>query len=133
MGETIEIETGAREELVDITRPVAAAVAHTGVRDGIALVFSTHTTAGITINENADPDVARDMLHWLRKLVPPSPEFRHGEGNSDAHLKTSFVGISQTVPVRSGALALGRWQAIFLAEFDGPRRRRVVVEVVAAS
>ncbi len=130
MLQTLTIATHAREHLVDITDQVQDAVRRTGVRDGLALVFSTHTTAGITINENADPDVPRDMLHWLKTRIPQNGEFRHGEGNADAHLKTSLFGISQTVIIDEGRLALGTWQGIFLAEFDGPRTRKVLVKVI---
>ena len=130
MLETLTIETKAREEFRDLTREVAAVVARSGVRDGIAVVASTHTTAGITVNENADPDVPRDILHWLATRIPQSAEFVHGEGNSDAHLKTSLVGAAQTLIVTGGRLALGRWQAVFLAEFDGPRTRKVLVKVL---
>jgi secondary thiamine-phosphate synthase enzyme len=127
---TLTIPTHAREQLVDITDQVLGAVRRSGIRDGIAVVFSTHTTAGITINENADPDVPRDMLHWLKTRIPQNGEFRHGEGNADAHLKTSLFGISQTIIIEEGALALGTWQGIFLAEFDGPRTRRVLVKII---
>ena len=130
MRHTLTIPTHAREQLVDFTAQVQDAVSRSGVRDGLAVVFSTHTTAGITINENADPDVPRDMLHWLKTRIPQNGEFRHGEGNADAHLKTSLFGISQTVIVEEGALALGTWQGIFLAEFDGPRTRRVLVKII---
>ncbi len=127
---TLTLPTHAREQLVDITDQVLGAVRRSGTRDGIAVVFSTHTTAGITINENADPDVPRDMLHWLKTRIPQNGEFRHGEGNADAHLKTCLFGISQTVIIEEGALALGTWQGIFLAEFDGPRTRRVLVKII---
>lgn len=131
MLQTISVPTQAREQLIDITAEVEKALARAGVESGIAVVASAHTTAGITINENADPDVARDMLHWLKTRVPQNGEFRHGEGNSDAHLKTSLVGASTTVIVEGGKLLLGTWQGIFLAEFDGPRARKVHVKVIA--
>jgi secondary thiamine-phosphate synthase enzyme len=133
MIETITIETKAREALVDITADIQRALARAGARDGAALIFSTHTTAGLTINENADPDVAHDILHWLAARVPQGlAGWRHGEGNSDAHLKTSLLGVAQVVPVEGGRLALGRWQGIFLAEFDGPRVRKVLVRFLEA-
>ncbi len=130
MRQTLTISTHAREQLVDITAQVQEAVRRSGVRDGLAVVFSTHTTAGITINENADPDVPRDMLHWLKTRIPQNGEFRHAEGNADAHLKTSLFGISQTIIVDEGQLALGTWQGVFLAEFDGPRTRKVLVKLI---
>jgi secondary thiamine-phosphate synthase enzyme len=130
MRHTLTVPTHAREQLVDITAQVQEAVRRSGVRDGLAVVFSTHTTAGITINENADPDVPRDMLHWLKTRIPQNGEFRHGEGNADAHLKTSLFGISQTIIVDEGRLALGTWQGVFLAEFDGPRTRKVLVKLI---
>ncbi len=131
MAERLTIRTRSREELVDITGEVEAAVARAGVREGIAIVMSVHTTAGITINEHADPDVSRDIVRWLRARIPREGEWRHGEGNADAHVKTSLVGVSQAVPVEGGRLVLGSWQGIFLAEFDGPRSRTVVVQVIA--
>lgn len=133
MLQTLTVPTHAREELVDITAQVEDAVRRSGIRDGLAVVFSTHTTAAITINENADPDVPRDMLHWLRTRIPQNGEFRHGEGNADAHLKTSLFGLSQTVIVDEGRLVLGTWQGIFLAEFDGPRTRRVLVKLISTT
>jgi len=130
MLQTLTIPTHAREQLVDITEQVEGVIRRSGIRDGLAVVFSTHTTAGITINENADADVPRDMLHWLKTRIPQNGEFRHGEGNADAHLKTSLFGVSQTVIVDEGRLALGTWQGVFLAEFDGPRTRKVLVKVI---
>lgn len=130
MRQALTVPTHAREQLIDITAQVQEAVRRSGVRDGLAVVFSTHTTAGITINENADPDVPRDMLHWLKTRIPQNGEFRHGEGNADAHLKTSLFGISQTIIVDEGQLALGTWQGVFLAEFDGPRTRKVLVKLI---
>jgi secondary thiamine-phosphate synthase enzyme len=128
------VETHRREEFVDITGEVARAVA--GFSEGAVLVYSPHTTAGITINEGADPDVRRDVLALLAELVPKSggrAGFQHVEGNSDAHVKTSLVGPSQLVPVSGGGLVLGTWQKIYLCEFDGPRRRTVFVQPLAAA
>jgi secondary thiamine-phosphate synthase enzyme len=125
-----EVRTSRREDLVDVTARVAEAVRESGVTDGIAVVSSLHTTAGITVNENADPDVVTDVLHGLERLFPRDAGWRHVEGNSDAHLKTAFVGNSTALPVRGGRLALGPWQAVYFAEFDGPRSRRVEVTVV---
>jgi secondary thiamine-phosphate synthase enzyme len=127
MEKTITLRTPSRTCLVDITRPVAAAVAELGIEDGAALVFVPHTTAAVTINESADPDVARDITDALSNLVPPSSSYRHTEGNADAHVKSSLVGCSETVLVRRGELLLGTWQGIFFCEFDGPRSRKVVV------
>lgn len=122
------VDTRTREEFVDVTEQVGQALRQCGLSEGALLVYSPHTTAGITINEGADPDVKRDMLAHLRALVPQSPAFRHAEGNSDAHIKTSLMGPSQLVPVTAGRLALGTWQKIYLCEFDGPRRRTVLVQ-----
>lgn len=126
------IATNRREELVDITPQVAQALAESGLDEGAALVYSPHTTGGVTINEGADPDVKRDMLAHLATLVPDSPTFRHAEGNSDAHIKTSLMGPSQLVPVSGGRLQLGTWQKIYFCEFDGPRRRTVLVQFLGA-
>jgi secondary thiamine-phosphate synthase enzyme len=129
---TFPVRTGSREEFVDVTREVAAAVAESGVERGLGHVYVPHTTAGVTVNESADPSVARDILTTLRRLVPHRGDYRHAEGNSDAHVKTSLVGSSAWVPVRDGRLALGTWQGVFLCEFDGPRTRSVRVTVVEA-
>ena len=127
-----EVATGRREQFVDITDKVAEAVASVGVGDGVAVVYCPHTTAAITINENADPDVVHALLAALERIAPRNAGWRHREGNSDGHLKASLVGSSATVPVERGRLRLGTWQGIYFAEFDGPRRRTVVVKVVAA-
>lgn len=123
-----EVRTPA-EALVDVTARVQAAVDASGVRSGLCTVFVPHTTAGVTINENADPDVPHDILLSLRNMVPDLPGFRHGEGNSSAHVKASLMGSSATVIVEEGRLRLGTWQGLFLAEFDGPRTRKVWVRV----
>lgn len=125
----IGVPTRARNELVDITRSVAAELEKTGVKSGTCVVYVPHTTAGVTINENADPDVSRDILSGLARLVPATGDYRHAEGNSDAHIKASLVGFSVTIPVIDGHLALGTWQAIYFCEFDGPRHRHVLVEI----
>jgi secondary thiamine-phosphate synthase enzyme len=125
----IEIRTRRREEIVDITRDVAAIVAGSGVAEGICTVFVPHTTAGITINENADPDVKTDILMALRHLVPDALPYAHGEGNSPAHVKASLVGSSVSVIVSGGRLQLGTWQGVCLCEFDGPRTRKVWVSI----
>jgi secondary thiamine-phosphate synthase enzyme len=123
------LNTG-REGFTDITREVALAVRESGVTDGICVAFCPHTTAGITINENADPDVTHDMLIGLDRAFPDRPEFLHAEGNSRAHLKASCVGSSVTVVVAGGRLMLGTWQGIYFCEFDGPRSRRFSVKVM---
>ena len=119
-----------RENFYNITSQVREAVSASGVKDGIAVVFCPHTTAGITINENADPDVVHDMLLGLAKAYPDRPEFRHGEGNSAAHLKATAVGSSATVIIEGGRLLLGTWQSIWFCEFDPPRKRAFSVKVI---
>ena len=126
----LEIRTTRREELVDVTRHVAEAVADSGAVEGAALVYCPHTTAAVTINENADPDVAADLVDGLRRIAPRDAGWRHAEGNSDGHLKSSLVGPSVLVPIEGGRLALGTWQGIYLCEFDGPRTRRLSVTVL---
>ena len=126
-----EVATTRRAQMVDITRRVAEAVEKSGVTDGVCHVFIPHTTAGVTINEGADPDVAGDVESHLAELVPKEAAFDHAEGNSDSHIKTILVGQSCIAPVREGTLALGTWQAVFLCEWDGPRTRRVEVAVAA--
>ena len=124
-----DLQTG-RQGMINITRQVREAVRESGVLDGFCVVYCPHTTAGITINENADPDVVRDMLFALEKTFPDRPEFRHREGNTTAHLKASFMGSSQTVLIENGQLVLGVWQGIYFCEFDGPRNRRFYVKAV---
>ena len=126
---TIEVRTRGSQDIVDITSQVRGIVRESGVRDGICVVFSMHTTAGITINENADPDVKTDMIAGLSRAFPERDDYRHMEGNSHSHLRTSCVGPSQTLIVSEGDLLLGTWQGLFLCEFDGPRTRRVAVKV----
>lgn len=126
----LKVRSQEREELVEITDQVKATLAETGHREGIVVLFCLHTTAGLTINENADPDVPRDMLHALRTLIPQhGMDFRHGEQNSDAHIKASLVGSSVTIPFEEYELLLGRWQGIFLCEFDGGRERKVIMMI----
>lgn len=125
---TIKVRSREREQFIEITDEVQQRLREAGTREGICILYVQHTTAGLTINENADPDVPRDMLQALRTLVPQhTPGFRHAEGNSDSHLKASFFGSSVTVPFEGGELLLGRWQGVFLCEFDGPRERQVVM------
>lgn len=128
--ERITVSSGQREEMVDITADTARLVAASGVETGICVLFTQHTTCGLTVNENADPDVQSDMLGFLRKLIPQYYEgFKHFEHNSDAHIKTSLVGTSVTIPFSNGELLLGRWQGIYLCEFDGPRERELIVSI----
>jgi len=127
MDKTITLRTPSRTSLVDITREVARAVAEIGVEDGAVIVYVPHTTAAVTVNESADPDVARDIEAALSGLVPLSRSYSHAEGNSDAHIKASVIGCSQTLLVRGGELVLGTWQGVFFCEFDGPRSRKVIV------
>jgi secondary thiamine-phosphate synthase enzyme len=126
-----EVHTRKRNEFVEITDRVRQLIQQSGVRDGACIVYCPHTTAAITINENADPDVVHDMLSWLGRAIPQhQPDFRHGEGNSDSHLKASLVGSSATVIIDDGQAVLGRWQGIYFCEFDGPRTRHVHVQVI---
>ena len=139
--QNISVRSNEREEMVEITSKVQARLPG---GDGVCVLFVQHTTCGLTINENADPDVKSDMLGWLRRLVPQFPAtrapdlpmtggesfFKHFEHNSDAHIKSSLVGSSVTVPFEDGKLLLGRWQGIYLCEFDGPRERQVIVKLI---
>jgi secondary thiamine-phosphate synthase enzyme len=128
--EIIKVRSSEREQMVEFTDRVEEILRASGAREGICVLFSQHTTAGLTVNENADPDVQRDMLHALRTLLPQhGMGFRHGEENSDAHIKTTLVGPSLTVPFSDGRLLLGRWQGIYLCEFDGPRERKVAMVI----
>jgi secondary thiamine-phosphate synthase enzyme len=126
---TLRVQTSTREEMVDVTDRVRAAVRAAGVGEGICVVYSPHTTCGVTVNEGWDPDVQSDALQMARDLIPRDRPFAHSEGNSDAHVKTMFVGASATLLVAEGDLKLGRWQAVFLCEFDGPRDRELWVSV----
>jgi secondary thiamine-phosphate synthase enzyme len=124
----LKVRSREREEMLEITNEVRRQLQESGAREGICVLYVQHTTAGLTVNENADPDVPRDMLHALRTLLPQhGMGFHHGEENSDAHIKASLVGPSVTVPFTDGKLLLGRWQGIFLCEFDGGRERSVVM------
>jgi len=126
---TITVRTSTREELVDVTGPVQEAVSESGIDTGMVICFVPHTTAGITINEDADPDVRRDIIYKLNKEIPRQDAYRHAEGNSDAHIKASLMGSSLQVLVEKGRLVLGRWQGIYFCEFDGPRTRQLIVKV----
>jgi len=121
------LRTKAREELIDITRTVEEDVRSSGIKEGLCVVYVPHTTAAVTINEDADPSVREDILRQLKNLAPRKGEYSHLEGNSDAHIKSSLLGASQTIPVHEGCLVLGTWQGIFFCEFDGPRDRRFYV------
>jgi secondary thiamine-phosphate synthase enzyme len=127
---TLIIRTDRRTQLLDVTGQVQKAVSAAGISSGICYLYVPHTTAGIAINECADPDVARDIEGALDHLIPKTGPYRHSEGNSDSHIKSLLVGGSQMVFVEDGRLALGRWQGIFLCEFDGPRERKLVVKIV---
>ena len=127
----LSVQTHKHRELVDVTDRVAALVASLGVQEAVCLVYSPHTTAAVTVNENADPDVTTDLLQAYVDLLGDERRFRHAEGNSGGHALTSLVGPSVLLPVSGGALALGRWQAIYFCEFDGPRQRTLTVQVLA--
>ena len=129
--DTLDVRTGRRADAIDITDRVQEVVRESGVQTGLCQVYVPHTTAGVFINENADPDALSDILARLEALVPWEDGYQHAEGNAAAHIKATLVGSSQSVPVRNGRLALGRWQGIFFAEFDGPRERRFQVTVLA--
>jgi secondary thiamine-phosphate synthase enzyme len=128
--EDIHISTHNCTEMIDITRQVQALVHKSGISDGMCVVFVPHTTAAVTINENADPAVIQDMLAELSKIIPLQNGYRHSEGNSAAHIKSSLTGCSQTVLIENGTLQLGTWQSLFFCEFDGPRKRKVWVKMV---
>lgn len=123
------VRTNARSEMIDITGRIRALLKESKMRSGICHVFVPHTTAAVTINENADPDVPRDILMELDKIVPLNDHYRHGEGNSAAHIKSSIVGASEMIFVDDGELVLGTWQSVFFCEFDGPRARKVIVRL----
>lgn len=129
--DVVTLRTSSRTELLEVTDRVQEVVGRSGVRSGIVVVQSLHTTAALTINENADPDVPRDLAAKIDQLIPQrEPFYHHAQGNSDSHLKTSFFGPSLTVLVNEGRLVLGQWQGGFLCEFDGPRERRLAVQVM---
>ena len=130
--ERIRIRSGHRQELLDVTDRVNSALRGMATSEGLCQVFVPHTTAGVVVNENADPDVCADMLARLDAMVPENEDYRHAEGNSPAHIKATLVGQSATIPVEHGRLALGTWQGVFLAEFDGPRERIIVISMVSA-
>ena len=127
--EDLSVRTKSRTEMLDITAEVQRVVASAGAGSGVCVVFVPHTTAGVTINENADPSVQRDIIAELNKVIPFEDDYAHSEGNSAAHIKASLMGSSVSVPIEDGRLQLGTWQGIFFCEFDGPRRRRVWVQI----
>ena len=127
---TFSVSTSERVDLVEITSTVAQEVAKSGVGTGTVTIYVPHTTCGVTINESADPDVARDIKTHLAKLVPQNGGFKHYEGNSDSHIKTSMIGSSENIFIENGKLVLGTWQGIFLCDFDGPRTRKVYIKIV---
>ncbi|HAR62861.1 MAG: YjbQ family protein [Candidatus Margulisiibacteriota bacterium] len=126
---TIKIETNKKEELINITRQVQDLISENDIENGIAILFVPHTTAGITITENADPDVTRDIIVGLRRAFP-NEGFLHMEGNSDAHIKSTITNFSQTLIIENGKLVLGTWQGIYFCEYDGPRIRKVYVKIL---
>ena len=128
---TIELPTTRKGEMIDVTKRVRAIVASSGVQFGLCSLFCPHTTAGVTLNENTDPDVQTDILNALERAVPRNEKYyKHEEGNAPAHAKAAVIGFSETVPVQAGKLALGTWQAIYFCEFDGPRNRKLIVTVL---
>ena len=129
MVKEISVTSGKRAEFVEITQEVAKAVSSSGIKEGTALVYVPHTTAGITINENADPDVKSDIIKEMDKIVPWNDDYDHSEGNAAAHIKASLIGESVSVIISKGGLVLGTWQGIFFCEFDGPRKRKVFIKI----
>ncbi|MFZ5632991.1 MAG: secondary thiamine-phosphate synthase enzyme YjbQ [Bacillota bacterium] len=125
----LELNTGKRVQFIDITAGIRQLVEESGVGEGVVRIFIPHTTAAVTINENADPSVVEDIIAGLEKIAPRNGNYRHGEGNADAHIKATLVGSSLSVLIGGGKLMLGTWQGIFFCEFDGPRRRKVLVTV----
>ena len=130
-GVVLEVSTTRRTQLLEITTLIAKAIADLRISSGVCHLYVPHTTAGITVNENADPDVARDIEVTLDRLVPRNAGYAHAEGNADSHVKSVLVGVSTSIPIENGRLALGTWQGIFFCEFDGPRRRQVRLRIVA--
>ena len=127
----IQVRSNSREELVDITESVRAVVHASRIAEGVIHMWSLHTTCGLTVNEGADPDVARDLIQIMRRLVPQSTDYRHDEGNSDSHAKTSLFGPGLTLLIEAGEPVLGTWQHVFLAEWDGPRTRQIAYKIVS--
>ena len=132
MLKVFNVRSVSRCEMIDVTSRIQDIIIESGVKDGICVAFVPHTTAGITINENADPDVKLDMLNGMSKIIPQSFGFVHMEGNSDSHIKSSFVGASEHLIIENGRLLLGTWQGIYFCEFDGPRSRKVYVKIISS-
>lgn len=128
--ERLSLKTNSRVDLIDITEKVQAAVTKSKAKDGVCFVFCPHTTAGLTINENADPSVRRDIVNTLNKMIPAGAGYAHSEGNSDSHIKSSLFGSSLTIFIEGGQLALGTWQGIYFCESDGPRTREVWIKIL---
>ncbi len=126
----ISLKTSERNQFIDITDRITDIVYNSEISSGIAIIYTPHTTAGITINENADPSVRRDIVEFLSKKIPYHGDYRHMEGNADSHIKSSLIGCSETVIIEDGRILLGTWQGIFFCEFDGPRRREVWVKII---
>lgn len=131
MLKNFSVETKQRNDFINITDSVQKCVKQSNIKSGVSIIFIPHTTAGVTINENADPAVRSDIISHLKNVVPDNPSFSHSEGNSDAHIKASLVGFSQTVIIEEEKLVLGTWQGIFFCEFDGPRTRKVYVKIIS--
>ncbi len=129
---TLQVKTHKSIQMIDMTRQIELVLKEVNIKDGLCTVFIPHTTAGVTINENADPDVQRDILMELNKIVPLNDGYHHYEGNSAAHLKASMMGFSETIIVENGRLVLGTWQGVYFCEFDGPRTRKVHVQLIEA-
>jgi len=127
----LDIKTDRRNQFIDITSKIEKAVGESGVKDGFVVLFVPHTTAAVTINENADPSVKSDILGHLEKLIPQNADFDHVEGNSDAHIKASLTGFSETIFISNGKLMLGTWQGIYFCEFDGPRSRKLIIKIIS--
>lgn len=128
---TYSIQTNGHTQMKDITYEIQGFIHEKGIKEGLCTVFIPHTTAGVTINENADPDVTRDMLMELNKIVPLEDGYHHMEGNSAAHIKSSMMGFSETIIIKEGKLLLGTWQGVYFCEFDGPRHRKFVINILA--
>ena len=127
----LKVNSEEKSQFIDITARVSEAVSESGVEKGLCHIFVPHTTAGVTINENADPNVKYDIIQTLNRLVPNDPAYRHMEGNSDAHVKSSLVGASEVIAINAGKLSLGTWQAVYFCEFDGPRTRKVWINIIS--
>lgn len=130
MLQDIKVSTSSHTQLVDVTEKIQQLVDESGIKNGVAILFVPHTTAAVTINENADPDVCHDMINGLNQLIPLKNDYRHLEGNSAAHIKCSLVGASEQVIIRGGRLLLGTWQGLYFCEFDGPRSRKLLVKLI---